>query len=729
MEDTVKLIRATIIEAAQQRIPSPPLASDAATERVSLSPAVLGANLLNAARVDYRCSSPVRMARKQNHGRLSHVGAHTEPRRMDLARPRENVWDLPESPEGRSFKLPERVNHAPLKKRKKPNAAPVPLVLSSPPRADPQPEHQSEVQIVKHLSNGALRCAATSYRCDKAAGPRHEQCHNAGTHDTPQGSRCTRHARKPGPVRCEHVIHNDDGSVQCTAAGVNTTTSCAKHMKTLESGQSAGKKKPRTRDAGADESPESPKRTKKNTVPKSPAEAPRSSVDEDLVHSIEDAAASQTNESSHARPQSALPNGKLKPVGQTGSLTASKSTRSRTSSGQDEHKDEDHDDDTGELGQRDAAVIDTSDEDKNTYGPFKRVFEFLDLERRPGRCQTRLCLDIKSACDGMRTRLLKDSPSLEDAAENLREIQNLLLGICRVGEENRRAVKGDMHGHVFRSLTRLLRSLYSHLDAEFDDIMASSECTRMLSHLVHDILATKGWIADWKIRWNSDRMIKDVDSFLIAPLRDVETFLNKHLRKLEKGVQDRRALLDLQNQHDEEDEAERVRLQEARNKRYDLWLQLHIARMDVEPDPYRRRTILWVTKLEELEEMDANGVIFERLPVFKNRRTPPLRKTPSAMDATPWSTAQETAIIDGLQDFAGQFVEVLQGSHMLTVHVGPNVFHDIFRKYCRPGGLLRDFSVRDIVAKAEWIRSLYTKHYQEKGGDEPDWMQQNPTFF
>jgi hypothetical protein len=531
------------------------------------------------------------------------------------------------------------------------------------------------------------------------------------------------------------MMLNDDGSAQCTAAGVNGTTRCAKHMKTLDSGESTRKRKPRTRDEGADERHESPKRTKTSTLSKSPAKAPRSSADDDLAYSIEDAATSQSKDSSRARPQPALPNGKLSSVRQTGSCNANKPIKTRKSSDQDEHDaqvlgddDDDDDHDADELGERDAAVNDASEEVTTAYGPFERVFGFLDLEKRPGRCQTQLCLDIKSACDKMRTWLPKDSLTLEDAAEKLREIQDLLLRICRVGEENRRAVKGDMYGHVFRSLTRLLRSLYSHLNAELDDIMASPECIRMFSHFVHDMLATKGWIADWKIRWNSDRMIKDVDSFLIAPLRDVETFLNKHLRKLEKGVQDHRALLDFRSQYDEEDEAERARLREARNKRYDHWHQLHITRMHVEPDPYRRRTVLWVTKLEEPGEMDANGVMFERLPVFKNRRTPPLRKTPSAMNETPWSTAQETALIDGLQDFAGQFARVLPGSHMLTVQPGPNVFHDIFREYCRPGGLLRDFSVRDIVTKAEWIRSLYTKHYQEKGWEEPDWMQQNPTF-
>ncbi|OAK96561.1 hypothetical protein IQ06DRAFT_229768 [Phaeosphaeriaceae sp. SRC1lsM3a] len=652
------------------------------------------------------------MARKPGNGRLSRVGAHTDPRGLNLARSRENVWDLPESPEGSPFKLPETVNHTPLKIRKRqPNAKSDSVVPSSPPRAAPKSPLRGDVRIVARLANGAPRCAATSYRFDKPAGPRYEQCHNSGPHDTAQGSRCTRHARKPGPVRCEHMVLQGDDSTQCSAAGVNGTTRCAKHMKTLDVGDKTRKRKSGTSDVNTDERNESPKRTKKSRGEKLPAKVPRSSVGKDYLDPIENAASTLPIGDERNRPKSQNPNGKMKSSRRTESRTSAKSI-SITESSKQVQRGHNLESDSDDLEEREMAANDASEADSKTSGPFERVFRFLNRERRPGRCQTELCSDIRSACHRIRSQLSKETPSLEEVAEHTQAIQDLLLKICKVDEDNRRAVKGDMYGHVFRSLTRLLQSLHSYLSEENDHKLSSPESIRIISHFIHDILATKGWIADWKIRWNSDRMIKDVDSYLIAPLRDVETTLNKQLRNLEKDDEERKALLNIRSQCDEEKReiVERARLQQARQMRWDHWQQLHITRMNLEPEPRRRRA-LFITKLEELGETDANGFTFERVPVFKDRKTPPLRRTTSIKGAIPWSTEQETALIDGLQEFAG-----------------PNAYHDIFRKYCGRDELLRDFSVLDIVTKAEWIRSRYTKVYQEKGWELPGWMQQIPAF-
>ncbi|KAH7381482.1 hypothetical protein DE146DRAFT_670688 [Phaeosphaeria sp. MPI-PUGE-AT-0046c] len=652
------------------------------------------------------------MGRKPGHGRLSRVGAFTEPRRPDLARPRENVWDLPESPERRPLTLAETVSHLPLENRSKPNADSESVVPSSPPRAVPHPGLQGHVRIVAQLPNGVPRCAATSYRCDKPAGPRYEQCHNPGTHKTAQGSRCTRHVRKSGPVRCEHMVPRDeDDSAQCSAASVNGTTRCAKHMKTLDTGENTRKRKSATREEGGDERHESPKRAKKGGIQNSPAKVPRSSVDNELVASIEDPAPTQPTDDGRNRSKSQIPKGKLKPI--HGNTTRSPPTSTRTAkSSRQVQRGNKSEGDSEDLEERERTMYNVSEENSKTSGLFERVFQFLDRERRTGRCHTELCLDIRAACQKTRSLLTKGSPSLEEVAEHIQDVRTLLLKICRVDEDDRRAVKGDMYGHVFRSLTRLLQSLHGYLSEEHDDWLSSSGFVRFISHLVHDILATKGWIADWKIRWNSDRMIKDVDSYMIAPLRDVEAMLNKRLRNLEKDDEERKALYNFQSQcdEDEKDTLNSARLQQVRQMRWDHWQQLHITRMNLEPDPRRRRA-LFITKLDALGETDANGYTFERVPVFKERKTPPLRRTPSTIDANPWSTEQETALIDGLQEFAG-----------------PNAYHDIFKMYCGRGGLLRDFSVMSIVTKAEWIRSRYIKVYEEKGWELPEWMQQIPTF-
>ena len=60
---------------------------------------------------------------------------------------------------------------------------------------------------------------------------------------------------------------------------------------------------------------------------------------------------------------------------------------------------------------------------------------------------------------------------------------------------------------------------------------------------------------------------------------------------------------------------------------------------------------------------------------------------------------------------------------------GPRVFEKLFHAHCRPGGMLRDFTVPDITAKAAWVRSAYLKFHQaqqNKDWEVPDWVKQIP---
>jgi hypothetical protein len=54
-----------------------------------------------------------------------------------------------------------------------------------------------------------------------------------------------------------------------------------------------------------------------------------------------------------------------------------------------------------------------------------------------------------------------------------------------------------------------------------------------------------------------------------------------------------------------------------------------------------------------LEERDANGIIFERLPVFKSRSAPPHRHASTVDDDPEWTEQEETALLDGLKHCAG----------------------------------------------------------------------------
>lgn len=63
---------------------------------------------------------------------------------------------------------------------------------------------------------------------------------------------------------------------------------------------------------------------------------------------------------------------------------------------------------------------------------------------------------------------------------------------------------------------------------------------------------------------------------------------------------------------------------------------------------------------------------------------------------------------------------------VLMVDPGPHVFEKIFTTYCRPGCVLRDFSVTEIVIKSASVRSSLTKWYQERFWDVPSWIKQIP---
>jgi hypothetical protein len=704
---------------------APVAASDPANSNPPLSSAIVGANLLNAARIDYRHSSPVRIAPKAGNGRLSRVGILAEPRRQNLARPRgRDVWDVPESPEKRPFQLHETVNREPLRilKKKKlvqqeaqsdsqdhvdSNESQSPIsetpMPSSPPRATGQPHKavDSDVHIEQHLPNGTARCAVTSYRSDKPRGPRYEQCHNGGTHSTDDGPRCTRHVGKTGSVRCEYVMDQDGNIAQCRTAGVNGTTRCGKHAELETRAVFSPKRKPQDGSHGHDRELKSAKSQKHATAGHKTKEhqetqerlsresgstyevqipvrqginhksrknasitsSPHSDKQDDGVQSDDPmvSASTETIEKTRLKkPSKPSKPAKVSAAPQTsGALVASDSRG-------DEAQDSQLQDNVG----GDDEVVKQAAYIPEALG---RVFHFLDLGRRPGRCQTKLCIALKRMCVDTHSLFQKQSLSFKEVAQNIQDIRDMLKEVGAVKpDEDRRAVKMDIYGYVFRSLTKVLKSLYSCLAENCDDIMTSLEAIRIISPLVHDILALKDCIAEWKVSvpqlFNGDRIIKDADSHMIAPLREVEGVFSKRLSILEDKEKNRKRLARFKHELEEEkrEVARDEEAAKAKQDRWKHWQALHITRMECEPDPRRRRS-LWIVNLEDLEEKDANGVTFERLPVFKNRNTLPLHRPSSSAETKSWSTDQETALMDGLQKYAGRVIYIAHYIQFLTV--------------------------------------------------------------
>ena len=135
---------------------------------------------------------------------------------------------------------------------------------------------------------------------------------------------------------------------------------------------------------------------------------------------------------------------------------------------------------------------------------------------------------------------------------------------------------------------------------------------------------------------------------------------------------------------------------------------------------------LFAARFEVSDERDANGIKFERIPLFKERDSPPHQA--SSVPEEEWTDRRMTALIEGLTNFAGTYFLYLEYSHVAftNLFVGPDVFRKIFRHYCQPGGALRDLTVPELTAQAVSIRSTLLAQYQGNNWAVPEWITQIP---
>jgi len=311
---------------------------------------------------------------------------------------------------------------------------------------------------------------------------------------------------------------------------------------------------------------------------------------------------------------------------------------------------------------KDSSVAEEADNIKRSAGrpgSIEAVFEFLNLEVRPGKCRTKLATTIRRACKTYRAHLQEGDLSMDTVVDEADDLRGALGQISiDVEKKDQRAFKRDAYRHVFRALTLYLEALYTWLRDNSGDVTESLEAMKILSPLINQMLSFKDRIAEWNVsvpqRSKGDRIIKNVDVGLIAHLRQVAKTYRGHLSRLKAREEHRKIQEDFERrmQEREEEENRKAELEEARTQRWKRWQALHIVRLTCEPDA-RRRSKLAITRLEDLEERDANGVIFERLPVFTPRSAPPHRQASALNDKPEWTEQEETALLEGLRHLAG----------------------------------------------------------------------------
>ncbi|KAF2847427.1 hypothetical protein T440DRAFT_557349 [Plenodomus tracheiphilus IPT5] len=357
-------------------------------------------------------------------------------------------------------------------------------------------------------------------------------------------------------------------------------------------------------------------------------------------------------------------------------------------------------DQVDEVQPRPSATIDT-------------VFEFLGRERRSGTCQTAYGSTIRRICKENRNALMNDDSTLATVMASAGAIRDVIQQtLLEVQENDRRALKRDAYAYLFRALLLLLKAAFNWLHERDVVIMASLDAMRIVTPFMREILSLKNTIARWRVsvpqRFKGDSLIMEVDSHLIVPLRQVYKAYSVKLSQLEAAEE--RRMLHRKLRKEEADKQGRSKALARRRQRQQRWQDLHIARMQFEPDPFRRRRLV-ITCPGDLEERDANGIKFERVPVFKPRSSPPLHREAAHSQESTWTDEEEILLLEAVQAYAGT-----------------QLYEHIFRAHCRPGGILRDFTVAEIVAKVSWIRSSWFRLQQEKGWEAPTWVQELPAW-
>lgn len=380
---------------------------------------------------------------------------------------------------------------------------------------------------------------------------------------------------------------------------------------------------------------------------------------------------------------------------------------------QDDREEGDDDDEEGEQYQENAQLTD-----------IEKVFQFLDSRERDGHCHTDDAHAVKQACDTARQVILDPDSTLSEISTTTKFVQIQLKNYgtgAEVDVEQRKALKIDAYAYVFRHAIAHLEALHDWLGDEHTDVQSSLDAMRIIFPFITRIVSLKDRITDWKVkisrRYIGDRLIQDVDSGLIVPLRKVEEAYRVSLRSLKETARQKHAHDEaLRKARGREEVAQRkIEFEEMRRKKHVFWVDLHVHRLQVEHDSRRHQAL--AMKQEYFDEQmdryindtDANGFEFERVDVFKKRVAPPARPS-SIIEQKDWTDEQMEALIEGL-----------------SLYPGPYVFHELFRRYCGTGRPLRRFGVPEITAKAAEVRSRLLARYQEQDWqDIPKWINKIP---
>jgi hypothetical protein len=314
---------------------------------------------------------------------------------------------------------------------------------------------------------------------------------------------------------------------------------------------------------------------------------------------------------------------------------------------------------TSEADVSDSAGSAESEPEMDTGIAFKKVLAFSESEKRRGNCQSEQAAHIRRQCRAGKRLLQQPETTIKDVTASIRELRTTLSQYGADSDSTeRKQLKADAYGHLFRELVACLIHIHAWLEKGYGEVTEALEAMRALFTLAHAILSFKDMISSWKLSTRSKDvgMVKSIDRNLIVPLRSVVDTYSINYNELKTQKQEE----EVRRRKEEvlEEERRREAKAELQKDRWKRWQDLHVWRQQCEPDSQRRRRLVIDAKLFEarFDERDANGVKFERIPLFRDRDSPPPQA--GAVSEEQWDDTQMAALIEGLTMFAGRFQNI-----------------------------------------------------------------------
>ncbi|KAF2494522.1 hypothetical protein BU16DRAFT_527594 [Lophium mytilinum] len=308
----------------------------------------------------------------------------------------------------------------------------------------------------------------------------------------------------------------------------------------------------------------------------------------------------------------------------------------------------------------------------------------------------------------------------EERDAELLNLRNLLTTVERDEfPEAKGEIIQDLYARVLPSLALLLEDIWDCCVPKETEGVLPEKCLSLVIPYIRMILSLHSALQTWKEKPDTKlAIVKPVQSQIIAPLKKVLNILEKEKRKrqdAEAQLEQKRATAAALEEREELDS----RLEEERRERTALkrkWIDLHLTRMACEPDARlahrlraKTRVVLPIDHEPKIEQ-DADGNPFERVDGLGAPRTsrPP---TAGAKIALQWTKEERSALDEALEKYAGK-----------------RVYQNVFKKHCGRGGLLRKYTVPEIVEQAMYMRSQYIDWALEQGGQPEEWIESIPVF-